>query len=172
MKKITDKKDKIKGKINEMNAELMAIRAEQKDKENEIASFQKEIDLCYYTRSRAARLLNELTGEMQKWRVSEQLARENLTSLEGDCLMAAGMVCYLAPFTQKIRRSLFKKWVDRVSNAGIRLTPDMSFNQTFSDPLVIKQWLANGLPNDSYSIENAVILDLSAFQPILIDPQA
>ena len=60
--------------------------------------------MCYYTRCRAARLLNELNGEMQKWRVSEAVARENINNLEGDCLMAASMVCYLAPFTQKLRR--------------------------------------------------------------------
>ena len=35
----------------------------------------------------------------------------------------------------------------------------------------IKKWLENGLPNDSMSIENAIILDLSIYQPILIDPQ-
>ena len=53
---------------------------------------------------RAARLLTELTGEMQKWRVSEQVCRENINDLEGDCLLAASMVCYLAPFTQKLRQ--------------------------------------------------------------------
>ena len=85
--------------------------------------------------------------------------------------MASAMVCYLAPFTQKIRRSLFKKWLDRAKDSGIRLTQNMNFNGTFADPIVIKSWLDNGLLNDSYSIENAIILELSFFQPILIDPQ-
>lgn len=90
------------------------MKTEQKEREAEIQDFQKEIDMCYYTRSRAARLLNELNGEMQKWRVSEAISCENLRNLEGDCLMAASMVCYLSPFTQKIRRSLFQKWLGRV----------------------------------------------------------
>ena len=128
--------------------------------------------MCYYTRSKAAKLLNELTGEMQKWRVSEQVARSNIRNLEGDCLMAAAMVCYLAPYTQKIRQRLFREWIERVQKAGIRIAPDMNFNNTFADKLVLKSWLANGLPNDSLSIENAIILELSAFQPVLIDPQA
>ena len=41
----------------------------------------------------------------------------------------------------------------------------------FSDPLKIKGWLDNGLPNDSYSIQNAIILKNTMMQPILIDPQ-
>ena len=86
--------------------------------------------------------------------------------------MAAAMVCYLAPFTQKIRSNLYQKWISKVQTVGIRCTPNMNFNTAFADPLDIKSWLDNGLLNDSYSIENAIILDLSAFQPILIDPQA
>ena len=71
------------------------------------------------------------------------------------------MVCYLAPFTQTVRRKLYKRWLAKVQDGGIRLTPNMNFNQTFTDALLIKSWLSNGLPNDSYSIENAVILELS-----------
>ena len=57
-----------------------------------------------------------------------------------------------------------------MKDAKIRLTPDMNFNSSFSDPLDIKRWMENGLPSDSFSIENAIILELSAFQTILIDP--
>lgn len=99
IKRLTEKKSRINSEVTQVMAELQAIRNEQKERENEISVFQKEIDLCYFTRSRAARLLNELTGEMQKWRVSEEVSRDNLTRLEGDCLMAAAMVCYLSPFT-------------------------------------------------------------------------
>ena len=49
-------------------------------------------------KTKAAKLLNELSGEKQKWRVCEEVAKENLKHLEGDSLLAAGMVCFLAPF--------------------------------------------------------------------------
>jgi hypothetical protein len=58
-------------------------------------------------KTKAARLLNELSGEKQKWRVCEEVAKENLKHLEGDSLLAAGMVCFLAPFQQKHRHKLF-----------------------------------------------------------------
>jgi hypothetical protein len=49
-------------------------------------------------KSKAARLLNELGGEKQKWQVCKTVAENNLANLEGDSLLAAAMVCYLAPF--------------------------------------------------------------------------
>ena len=56
--------------------------------------------------------------------------------------------------------------------SGIRHSQHMNLNSSFADPIKIKGWLENGLHNDSYSIENAIILELSSLQPILIDPQA
>lgn len=107
---------------------------------------------------------------MQKWRISVDVAKENLFNLEGDCLLAAAMICYLAPFTQNKRIEMFQTWVHKLGKSPIYHTKNMQFNTYYSDPILIKQWLDNGLPNDSLSIENAIILDLSIYQPILIDP--
>jgi hypothetical protein len=68
-------------------------------KEEEVKEFQIQIDECFTMKSKAARLLNELAGEKQKWKVCEEVANENLRNLEGDSLMAAAMVCFLAPFS-------------------------------------------------------------------------
>ena len=100
---------------------------------------------------------------MQKWRVSEQLAETQLYNLEGDCLLAASMVCYLGAFTQKKRRYLFEKWTDLVAHSGIYHTERMNFNNTYCDKIEIKNWLDCGLPNDSMSIENAIILNHSMY---------
>lgn len=78
--------------------------------------------------------------------------------MEGDSLISAAMVCFLAPFTQKNRELLFKKWLNKISNSEIATTKKLDFNSMFSNPLKVKIWLENGLPNDSYSIQNAIIL--------------
>ena len=99
MTHLGEKQERVLGEINKLMAELDNSLAEQKLKEDDINRFQKEIDLCYYTRSRAAKLLNELNGERQKWQVNKNVTIGAIRNLEGDCLMAAFMVCYLAPFT-------------------------------------------------------------------------
>jgi hypothetical protein len=50
-------------------------------------------------RSKASRLLNALISEKQKWSIFEAVAINKLKNVEGDSLMGAGMVCFLAPFT-------------------------------------------------------------------------
>ena len=74
-------------------------------------------------------------------------------------MIAAAMINYLAPLTQKFRTKLYTKWIHEIQEVGIHVSNEVNFNSLFSDPLKIKKWLENGLPNDSYSIQNAVILD-------------
>lgn len=62
------------------------------------------------------------------------------------------MVCLLASFTQKTRESLLKRWLNKIGDMGIAVTVKLDFNSMFSNPLKVKMWLENGLPNDSYSI--------------------
>ena len=78
--------------------------------------------------------------------------------MEGDSLISAAMVCFLAPFTQKTRETLFTKWLMKICDSEIAITRKLDFNSMFSNPLKVKIWLENGLPNDSYSIQNAIIL--------------
>lgn len=82
----------------------------------------------------------------------EEVATHDIDNLEGDTLISAAMVCYLAPFTQKTRDYLFTKWLLKIADFSINITRKLNFNSMFSVPLKIKGWLDNGLPNDSYSI--------------------
>ena len=84
--------------------------------------------------------------------VCEDVATQNISNLEGDTLISAAMVCFLAPFTQKTRDYLYTKWLIKIAEHQINITRKLNFNSMFSDPLKIKGWLDNGLPNDSYSI--------------------
>ena len=63
----------------------------------------------FILKSKAARLLNELASEKQKWITCEHLSGVNIENMEGDTLINAAMVCFLAPFTQKMREKLFHK---------------------------------------------------------------
>ena len=89
----------------------------------------------------------------------EQVAHQKLLNNEGDCLIAATMVNYLAPLAQKFRTRLYQKWIKDIKDLGINVSHEVNFNSLFSDPLKVKKWLDNGLPSDSSSIQNAIILD-------------
>ena len=48
---------------------------------------------------------------------------------------------------------------------------DYSLLKTLGDPLIIQDWILNGLPLDNISIENAIIMQQSLLWPLVIDPQ-
>lgn len=60
--------------------------------------------------------------------VCEEVATQNIVNLEGDSLISAAMVCYLAPFTQKTRDNLYTKWILKIADHLINITRKMKFN--------------------------------------------
>lgn len=54
---------------------------------------------------------------------------------------------------------------------GIAVTPGFSLAAALGTPLQTRQWLMAGLPNDGFSIENAIIVSKARRWPLMIDPQ-
>jgi hypothetical protein len=50
-------------------------------------------------------------------------------------------------------------------------SPKYSLAAVLGEPLTIRDWLLAGLPNDAFSIDNAIMLASSSRWPLLIDPQ-
>lgn len=50
-------------------------------------------------------------------------------------------------------------------------TEEFNLAENLSDPIQIRDWNAAGLPEDSLSIDNAIITLSSKRWPLIIDPQ-
>jgi dynein heavy chain, axonemal len=50
-------------------------------------------------------------------------------------------------------------------------SPVVGIRATLSDPVAIRNWNIYGLPTDSNSLENAIIISKSRRWPLMIDPQ-
>lgn len=88
------------------------------------------------------------------------IARKFLT-IQGDVLLGAALISFLSGFTQKFREEMIERWEILIKNFGIRITDDYNFIKIFGDQIMIKEWNFNGLPSDSFSISNAIILENS-----------
>jgi dynein heavy chain len=59
-----------------------------------------------------------------------------------------------------------------MTNFNILFSKDFSLQKTMSDPITIGKWTnQDKLPNDSFSVDNAIILLNSPRWPLMIDPQ-
>lgn len=89
----------------------------------------------------------------------------------GDALLAAGYVAYLGAFPASVRSTIIAKWQNSFAQIGLLYSKDFSLVTFCSSPQDIKTWVAAGLPPDTHSLENAIIVCNSSRPALLLDPQ-
>ena len=71
----------------------------------------------------------------------------------------------------KYREATLLYWKECLQDARIEFSSKYSIQLILSDPLTISRWTSHEkLPNDAFSIENAIILKNSPRWPLMIDP--
>lgn len=62
-------------------------------------------------------------------------------------------------------------WVKTCASVGIQTSPRFSLSAALGDPVRTRRWVIAGLPNDSVSIDNAIMMSNARRWPLMIDPQ-
>jgi len=86
-------------------------------------------------------------------------------------LISSGIIAYLGVFIQSYRQDCIKNWIDMIKMFNIKSNPDVSLNSILGNQVKIREWLIQRLPQDKFSIDNAIILENSERWPLMIDPQ-
>jgi dynein heavy chain len=181
-----------RAKVKEMQAELAIVReklakkiAQLKEVEEVLATLQAELDRneeegrrlenkindCNLKLVRAGKIITGLAGEKERWTVTvAELGRE-YELLVGNSLVAAGMVAYGGAFTSRFRSAMEEEWVENITKLGIKVQPGCTMQSFLEDPVMTKCWVTNGLPSDTLSVENALIMFKSRRWSLMIDPQ-
>ena len=63
------------------------------------------------------------------------------------------------------------KWHKLCEEKQIPCSPSFSLNLTLGEPVKVRAWQIAGLPVDSFSIDNGIIVSNSRRWPLMIDPQ-
>lgn len=84
--------------------------------------------------------------------------------MSGSCsdLIFAGHVC---------RQRITASFITLCSRLDIAHTASFSLNAILGEPVKVREWLLAGLPNDSLSIDNAIVVANARRWPLMIDPQ-
>ena len=86
-------------------------------------------------------------------------------------IISAGVIAYLGAFTPAFRARITDDFVRMCDAAGLPRSPRFSLERGLGQPVKTRQWLIAGLPNDSFSIENGIIVAHARRWPLMIDPQ-
>lgn len=121
---------------------------------------------------RAEKLINGLGGEKESWRRKAIEFKEESRSVVGDCMISSGVIAYLGAFPIAYRDDTINAWQLLLTKLKIEFSQGFSLQRILCDPITIGLWTNNHkLPNDSFSIDNAIILKNSTRWPLMIDPQ-
>jgi len=177
MAELQDKQDVLKKKQEELakiRAELDArieqymveyseLIAEVERIKAEMSSVEKKVE-------RSISLLHNLSSENERWENDSQHFQTQISTLVGDCLLAAAFLAYIGYFNQSYRQMLIETWQDRLRQSRLQTKPDLSLIEYLSHPSERLEWAANALPTDDLCIENAIMLNRFNRYPLMIDP--
>ena len=150
--------------LKECVDKLDAVQREEKRLRDEHDSMQEKKAL-------AELLINSLKGERESWTKSLEKGKEDRVTLEGDILVASGIMAYLGVFVKSYREECVNQWVKMLGDYNIAASETVSLQEVLGEQVKIVNWTSNGLPSDDFSVENGIIMDYSDRWCLCVDPQ-
>lgn len=77
----------------------------------------------------------------------------------------------MGAFTSSFREQAVSQWARLLGAKNIPCSDNFRLETTLGDAVKIRGWVIDKLPNDSFSIDNAIMLFESNRWPLMIDPQ-
>ncbi|CAH0561300.1 unnamed protein product [Brassicogethes aeneus] len=156
---------KLEEKLAILNTNLAEAMAKQEE-------LQSNVDLCNNKLIRAQKLIGGLGGEKTRWTAAAAALQAQYDGIAGDILISCGIISYLSPFNAVYRQRMVADWHKLVKGLNIPCAEHFDIVATLGSDVKIQNWNIDGLPRDSFSIENGIIMDSSRRWSLFIDPQS
>ncbi|KAM9845816.1 dynein axonemal heavy chain 6 [Aulostomus maculatus] len=166
MAALKEKQQKFEEVENELEVpqEQLTSNIKQKDLVNTVALTGAQL-------ARVGKLTSALGCMQAQWQESVAVFEQEIINVMGNVLIAAACVAYNGAFTAHYRQLLTEQWTSRCLELDIPTSSSFSLINILVDPHVIQQWKTEGLPCDTVSIENRILVTEGHQWPLLIDPQ-
>ena len=177
---LREAKERLEGIVNtviRLEATLKDLTSQYEEAVDEKVRCQESADKTNKIISLANRLVNGLASENVRWGKSVARLKLQADTLVGDVLLVASFISYLGYFTRPYRLELLeKKWLPFAKSLQTPLplsftAEKLNLLSLLTDDALIATWNNEGLPIDSMSTENAVILTHCLKWPLMVDPQ-
>jgi dynein heavy chain len=160
-----------KAKLDEVQKALLAMVNELKAVREEEANLKKQKENCEFSLSVAQSLIVGLAEEKTAWEENEVIERKNDENLVGDIIICSGFIAYLGIFLNDYRAACKEQWIGMLKRFKIASNDDVSLESILGDSNTRLNWVIHGLPDDGFSVENAIIQENSERWTLMIDPQ-
>ncbi|XP_036417740.1 dynein heavy chain 7, axonemal [Colossoma macropomum] len=157
--------------LKEVQEKLAKLQETLEANKNKKADLENQVELCSKKLERAEQLIGGLGGEKTRWSETALHLGELYNNLTGDILISAAIVAYLGAFTSSYRQIATDEWIGLCKAREIPCSKNVSLMHTLGEPVKIRSWTIAGLPSDSFSIDNGIIISNARRWPLMIDPQ-
>ena len=138
---------------------LQQLEDDYNQAKKEKEDLENQVDTCSKQLERAEQLLSGLGGEKKSWGQKAEDYRSAVHTITGDVCLCSGIIAYLGAFYQSYRHDCIEAWKTILLENGIPFTEHFSIQSILADENSIGTWVnAHKLPNDTFSIDNAIIL--------------
>eukprot|EP01116_Phalansterium_solitarium_P017128 TRINITY_DN413_c0_g1_i5.p1 TRINITY_DN413_c0_g1~~TRINITY_DN413_c0_g1_i5.p1 ORF type:complete len:4163 (-),score=2181.62 TRINITY_DN413_c0_g1_i5:539-13027(-) len=158
-----------KAKLKAVMDNVAALERSFAEAEAKKAELEAKVRECELKLVRAAKLMDGIGDERDRWIQKVKSLSVQLVNLVGDALMSAGVIAYAGTFTPAFRAQLGREWERNMHH--LPHTPGSSILSVLGDPVEQRAWTIFGLPTDQHSIENATVIQYARRWPLCIDPQ-
>jgi|JI6StandDraft_1071083.scaffolds.fasta_scaffold12359_5 dynein heavy chain len=97
--------------------------------------------------------------------------RGTIECLPADVFVSCACISYNGPFSGTFRKELVDRWVGLIKMKELPISENYQITKTLGDPIVMREWIIEGLPSDTVSVENAIFATEGHRWPLMIDPQ-
>jgi len=157
--------------LAEVLAKVQALKDKYDSSTAEKERLQDELEDLEGKLGRAEKLVIGLAGEKGRWELSIQEFEKDLNATPGDVVIASAFLSYAGPFPSEYREELVQEtWMTQVKRLNIPSSEDFDFASFLADPSDVRDWNIFGLPSDSFSTENGVLVTRSNRWPLAVDP--
>ncbi|XP_052104325.1 dynein axonemal heavy chain 2-like isoform X7 [Mytilus californianus] len=172
LKEKQDALSEAKAKLAEVEAKMAQLKKEYDEKLAQKEELKRKAEYTEMMLDRAGKLVEGLAGERIRWEETVKQLEKRMGFLPGDCLIAAAFMSYMGPFLSEYRDQMVQKiWLAEIVKLGIPTDPSFDFCEFMAKPTSVREWNIQGLPNDSFSTENGVIVTSASRWPLMVDPQ-
>mmetsp|Transcript_3023 Transcript_3023/g.9072 ORF Transcript_3023/g.9072 Transcript_3023/m.9072 type:complete len:4073 (+) Transcript_3023:47-12265(+) len=157
--------------LREVMDKLATMEAKLADLAKTKQELEAKYDDCNAKLERAEKLMGGLGGEKTRWGEISASLGPKYKRLVGDVLLSSAVIAYLGPFTIPFRRDAVAGWQKLCDEKGVPMSEKFDLQEIVGDPVAIRSWNLQGLPTDSFSIDNGIIISVARRWPLMIDPQ-
>eukprot|EP00753_Platysulcus_tardus_P014516 PLAT4386.4.p1 GENE.PLAT4386.4~~PLAT4386.4.p1 ORF type:complete len:4448 (-),score=2754.09 PLAT4386.4:79-13422(-) len=152
--------------LQALDEEVKQLKDDFKARTAEATKLKVELEETEKVLQKAKLLLEKLSGEQTRWDDQHEQLEQEQRTLPTQILLAAGFATYLAASPEDVRASTLRRWASLCD-----LRSRFNLLKLLSSESELLRFKAAGLPADSLSMENAlVILNARRAPPFIIDP--